>query len=87
VDDGTRPTDPWRKVTKAVARGGGSIFAPIKFHWWYLTLECGHEVERRIRWLPIENAPKGWAALHRGVSLDRLPPDPKRARCSECGRA
>lgn len=84
MNDGTRRSDPWRAVVRASVRGGGSILAPIKFHWWALTLDCGHEVERRIRWKPIPNAPKGWAAQHRGVSLDRLPPEPKRARCPEC---
>lgn len=79
-------TGPRRKVEQAMVRGGGSIFAPFKFHWWELRLECGHTVERRIRWLPVERPLRGWHAQHRGVSLWRLPPDPQYARCEECGR-
>ena len=84
--DGTRPNMPWRKVAVARLRGGGSIFGPFKFHWWELELECGHRVERRIRWRPIPDPPRGFAAMHRGVRLDRLPEDPIRARCSQCPR-
>lgn len=75
---------PLREVRQARLRGGGAIFASFKYHWWELELSCGHTVERRIRWLPIKNAPRGWAAQHRGVSLTRLPGAPKRARCEEC---
>lgn len=77
-----------RKVTEARLRGGGSIFAPgLKHHWWELRLECGHTVERRIRWRPIPNPRRGWAAQHAGVSLDRLPDAPKRVRCEDCASA
>lgn len=62
---------------------------PIKYHWWVLLLACGHEVERRIRWLrpPDGERPRrGWAAQHHGVSLTRLPEPPKYAFCPECVR-
>lgn len=71
----------------ASVRGGGSILAPsFKYHWWQLQLECGHTVERRIRWLSVANPRRGWAALHRGPSLTRLPPDPKHAQCEVCAQ-
>jgi hypothetical protein len=69
-------------VKVARLRAGGSILmSGIKYHWWVLRLACGHEVERRIRWTPIDNAPRGWSAQHRGVPLTRLPAEPTRARC------
>lgn len=75
---------PMREVVKAHMRGGGSIGASFKFHWWVLDLSCGHSVERRVRWKPIPNPPRGFAALWQGVSLTRKPDPPKRARCEEC---
>lgn len=77
---------PLRGVRECVLRGASSIFAEpaIKYHFWELHLSCGHIVERRIKWLPIPNAPRGWAAQHKGVSLERLPPEPKSARCEIC---
>lgn len=80
----TKLAAPLRAVEKALLRGGGSILSSFKYHWWELRLECGHTVERRIKWSPIPNAPRGWAAQHRGVSLTRLPPEPKKARCEFC---
>ena len=77
-------TRPLRLVTKAQLRGGGSILGPFKFHWWDLVLDCGHEVERRCRYRRIDNPPRGFAAMHRGVSLDRLLPAPKKVRCEFC---
>lgn len=76
---------PLRDVETAQVRGGqASIIASFKSHWWELRLSCGHTVERRIRWLPTANPRRGWAALHHGPSLDRLPPAPKYARCELC---
>lgn len=82
-----KPVGPKRKVTEAHLRGAGSVFAPFKFHYWLLDLDCGHTVERRIRWLPPEPGAyvrRGWAAQHRGPSLTRLPPDPVTAHCEVC---
>lgn len=75
-----------RKVTKANLRPWNSIFGPFKSHFWELDLECGHFVERRIRWLPQEGSmrARGYAAMHRSPSMNRLPPAPKRARCEKC---
>lgn len=77
---------PLRVVKTAMLRGGSSIFAEpaFKYHFWELHLECGHIVERRIKWLRIPNPPRGWQAQHKGVSLERLPPEPSKARCEIC---
>jgi hypothetical protein len=76
-----------KQVVDARLRGGGSTFAPFKYHWWELDLDCGHTMEKRIRWLPPldgSRPSRGYAAQHRGVSLTRLPPEPKRAKCDVC---
>lgn len=79
---------PLRAVSTSLVRGGGSTLSPgMKFHWWELHLECGHVVERRIRWTPVANPNRGWAAQHHGVSLTRLPAAPTRARCEFCRAA
>lgn len=78
---------PWRNVVRAALHGGGSINRPFKYHWWVLGLDCGHEVERRVKWLPPPDGSRparGFAAQHHGVSLTRTPPAPTRARCEEC---
>lgn len=77
-------TAPLRKAVKVKLRGGGSLLASFKYHWWELELECGHTVERNIKWKPIPDAPRGWAALHHAPSLSRLPEEPKSARCEFC---
>lgn len=68
-------------------RGGASILSDFKYHWWELQLECGHQVERRVRWLaPTDGRPaeRGWGAMWHGPTLDREPPPPQHARCDEC---
>lgn len=79
---------PLRRVVKCLLLGGGSILQPgFKMHWWQLELECGHTVDRRIKWKPVPNPRRGWAAQWRGPSLDRLPDnEPRRARCEYCAR-
>lgn len=85
LSGGPRSADrPLRSVTTPVLRGGGSIFAPFKFHWWELRLECGHVVERRCRWAKVDRPNRGWAAQHHAPSLDRLLDAPARVRCEEC---
>lgn len=76
--------NPLRSVVNPHLRGGGSIFAPFKYHWWELDLECGHTVERRIRYVKIDDPRRGYAAQHRGPGINRVPAPPKRARCHEC---
>lgn len=79
---------PLRWVTESRLAPHTSIFMHEqdphrKTHFWRLTLECGHQVERWIRWLPDPDGPsRGWAAF--SPSLARLPEPPKRARCDEC---
>lgn len=75
---------PLRKARDVTLKGGGSIMAQFKFHWWELELECGHVVERRIRWRKIDNPPRGFAAQHHSPSLTRLPDRPRGARCEFC---
>lgn len=83
--------DPLRVVTRATQKAGGTIGGRVsfKYRWWELALTCGHTVERRMRYLPpTDGGPpsRGWAALHHGVSSDRVPPAPKQARCEWCAR-
>lgn len=82
--------DPLRLVVKPELHAGGSVLAGwLKHHWWELELDCGHQVERRIRYLPPVDGSRprrGWAAQHHGPSVSRIPPPPKRARCEWCGR-
>lgn len=75
-------------VTHASLRSHSSILksGAFKTHFWALTLACGHEVERWIRWLPERDGRpprRGWAAQHHAPGLSRLPDPPKRARCRE----
>lgn len=79
---------PLRKVTKANYRVVSSILASFKTYRWFLTLECGHEVDRAIKYLP-QGGPKhlrrrGFAALWQSPGPSRIPEPPKRARCDEC---
>lgn len=81
---------PFRKVQSARVRSGQTIIANFHITWWELTLECGHDVDRPVRWLP-QKGPKhlrrrGWAALYNPPGPDRLPRPPKRARCDRCAR-
>ena len=85
--------NPLRKVVNRdrALRSHSSIFANFKSHYWDLELECGHTVERSIRYLPVppgEHVPRGWSALHHPPPLTRIPDlAPARARCEHCGRA
>ncbi len=74
---------PWHIVTRASAAhaGRGSVLGPDtprRTRWRVLTLECGHKVQRPIRYKPDESIPKGWRnsggwGLHRHMD-DALPP-------------
>lgn len=77
---------PLRPVTREMLRGGQTIFANFHIHWWELTLDCGHTVERRCRYRPNPDGytRRGWAALHHPPGIDRLIDAPKRVRCEEC---
>lgn len=80
-------TRPRRRVEKAVVAPWSSVVADFKSHQWRLHLECGHVVERRIRWKPDPRGRqrRGFAAMHHAPPLDRLPDEPKYARCEYCG--
>lgn len=67
--------------------GRGSFLGPDTYrrtHWYELTLECGHIVERNVKYKPRSDGRAvrsgGWQPRH---SEDALPP-PKRARCDHC---
>lgn len=78
---------PRRKVTSATYRVMSSILASFKTYRWFLTLECGHEVDRPIRYLPTppgQYVRRGFAALWHPPGTDRIPEPPKHARCDEC---
>lgn len=61
--------------------GGGMV------RWWSVTLECGHEVERPIRF-PKQIASKawrrGWGAIYHKRPLSEALSPPKRCRCEYC---
>jgi hypothetical protein len=73
-----------RKVVSAQCRAGQTLLANFHVRWWELQLECGHVVERNVKWKPDPNAPRGWSALHNPPKMSRLPDAPKRARCDFC---
>ena len=78
---------PLRSVVKSHIREGSSINGDFGFRQWDLTLECGHEVERPLRF-PVQTGVKshGFAAqYHPRQRSEALPPQ-KRARCWECLR-
>lgn len=79
---------PRRKVERAIVRAGASIpKSEFKYRWWLLVLECGHEVERRIKYLRVDNPARGYAAQWQGVPPSRIPPAPKYAFCEDCASA
>jgi len=49
---------------------------------WALTLECGHEDTRPVRFPPGHR--RGFAALHHPRPLSEALPHPKRIRCIAC---
>lgn len=57
----------------------------LSMAWWELTLECGHVVERRVRFpKQVGHARRGFAVLHRPRSIGEALPAPKRVRCEWC---
>jgi len=65
--------------------GRGSVLGPDTFRrlrWWELKLECGHEVERTVKYKPVPGGSlaNGW---HPRPATDALPA-PTRARCDYC---
>jgi hypothetical protein len=80
-----RPAHPWRAVCSFRRREGrGSVLGPDtvrRARWWELELECGHRVERFVRYRPQDRPQRG-GTQHRSGS-DVLPA-PRRVRCELC---
>lgn len=67
--------------------GRGSVLGPDtsrRTRWWELRLECGHEVERTVRY---SKRPGPAARYSRARSGSDVLPAPKRVRCELCPRA
>ncbi len=76
---------PWRKVVSSshIHEGRGSILGPDtsrRTRWYVLALECGHEVERVVKYEPIGKRRGG--TTQRKLSDVKLPP--KKVRCDYC---
>jgi hypothetical protein len=68
----------------ALREGRGSVLGPDtsrRTRWWDMQLECGHKVERIVRYRPLYPTQRG-GTQHRSRS-DVLPP-PHRVRCEFC---
>lgn len=62
--------------------GRGSVLGPDtsrRTRWWEMTLECGHIVERTVKYDPKRERP-----FRRARSLGDVLPPPTRARCEQC---
>ncbi len=78
-------TDPMRRVDDAVLMPMTSILASFKGYYWLLTLECGHEVERGVRYQPGHGR-RGFALLHHPPGQAAILAAQERARCEVCAR-
>lgn len=81
-----RAAKPWRSVVGVgcIREGRGGLLGPDttrRTAWRELALECGHTVERTIRYKPAEKPQRG-GTQHRSP-VDALPP-PRRVRCEFC---
>lgn len=80
----------WRKVTEAkLEHGGKSIFPPYVplGSVWELALECGHKVNRPVRYNKDDTpflGRKGRASWWRRRSPADALPAPKKVRCEVC---
>lgn len=76
----------WRDVTESVLRAGcGSVLGPDtrrRTRWWDLRLECGHHVERHVRYRKLDSPARQGT---RRAAADVLPPV-ARVACRECAR-
>lgn len=85
---GLKAKAPFRAVLQTQARTGHAILnSALYTQWWDLHLECGHMVERALRFPPQEAGKKsrrGYAALHRPRAQSEALPAPKRVRCKHC---
>lgn len=69
---------PWRQVVQSFITDGRSCIRGTVNHWHECRLECGHRVDRPVRY---GIRPTGW---NRKRKLDDALPPPKRVRCQEC---
>ena len=77
--------NPLRKVIDSHYRSGQSIFASFTIRWWDLQLECGHSVERRMRFpKQVGRAIRGYAIMHHPRKHGEELPPPGRVRCEFC---
>lgn len=76
---------PLRAVRSAeMLSGRGSVLGPDtsrRARWWVLDLECGHRVERGVRYRQQLHTRRGQAGAR--LASDVLPA-PARARCGSC---
>jgi len=80
--------DPLRKVVTAhLSECSNTIGASFGMRWWDIELECGHHVERRVRFPKQTGIHKrrGFAVLWHPRGRDEALPAPKRCRCERCG--
>lgn len=77
---------PWRTVLRATLCGANSIGNNrLTMRWWDLTLDCGHVVERPVRFPPQEGVwRRGFAAQHHPRPKSEALPAPTRVRCRLC---
>jgi hypothetical protein len=78
--------NPLRAVVKADLREGSCINADFYQRWYDIELECGHVVERRVRFPPqVGMYRRGFMAQYHPRPADEALPPPKRCRCGRCG--
>lgn len=84
-------TRPWRKVERVEGPrvGRGSVLGPDtdrRTAWWILHLECGHRVERIVRYKtdPKWPNPGRGNVRSRAKSGDTYKAAPKKVRCDYC---
>lgn len=75
---------PFRKVVKAVLHEGQTIIKNFHIRWWDVELDCGHHVERGVRYKPGHTR-RGWGMIHRPPSLTNVQDfTAKRLQCDRC---
>lgn len=85
-----RNTHPWRRVLAdpepIIHEGRGSLLGPDtsrRTRWWEATLDCGHVVERTVRYGPPRDGRRTRGGTQHRLLTDVLPA-PKRVRCEFC---
>ena len=86
----SRRGGPFRRVVNSeVYSTPKSILLPWHLlGWaWTLTLECGHEVYRKARYVPERQSAsrRSWGGHYRHYD-DIIQKPPQRVRCEQCGR-